>query len=318
MKKLTKQIIIILSVVLIFVCFDLIIYNVITKRYINDTSEGMIAKSIELDKFLPFEENSEIIKIEADKKITGELPVIDGAAALYPVFSAFVHSLYSKEDVIFDGTNFASESKLHYTNTRGAYKAIVDKEADIVFCVSPSKEQLEYAKQNNVELEFIPIGYEAFVFIVNKQNPIESLTQEQIRKIYSGEVIKWSSVGGDNTFIDALQRNEGSGSQSAMQNFMGNTKMKRNPIGILGRSIGFSFRYYVEGIVENGKVKMIAVDNIYPSKENIRNKQYPIVTEFYAVVRKNDPNPNIKLFIDFVLSEKGQRIIEESGYVSIR
>jgi phosphate transport system substrate-binding protein len=69
MKKLTKQIIIILSVVLIFVCFDLIIYNVITKRYINDTSEGMIAKSIELDKFLPFEENSEIIKIETDKNV---------------------------------------------------------------------------------------------------------------------------------------------------------------------------------------------------------------------------------------------------------
>ena len=101
--------------------------------------------------------------------------------------------------------NFTQESKLHYTNTRGAYKAIVDKEADIVFCVSPSKEQLEYAKENNVELEFIPIGYEAFVFIVNKQNPIESLTQEEIRKIYSGEFTKWSSVGGDNTFIDALQ-----------------------------------------------------------------------------------------------------------------
>lgn len=318
MNKLTKQIIIILSVILIFVFFDLSIYNVVTKRYINDTSEGMIAKSIELDKFLPFVENSEIVKIEAEQKIKGDLPIIDGAAALYPVFSAFVNSLYTKEDVIFDGMNFTQESKLHYTNTRGAYKAIVDKEADIVFCVSPSKEQLEYAKENNVELEFIPIGYEAFVFIVNKQNPIESLTQEEIRKIYSGEFTKWSSVGGDNTFIDALQRNEGSGSQSAMQNFMGDKEMKRNVLGIFGRSIGFSFRYYVEGIVENGKVKMIAVDNIYPSKENIRNKTYPIVTELYAVVRKDDPNPNIKLFIDFVLSEKGQRIVEESGYVSIK
>lgn len=318
MNKLTKQIIIILSVVLIFVFIDLMIYNVVTKRYINDTSEGMIAKSIELDKYLPFEENSEIVKIEADKKITGDPPVIDGAAALYPIFSSFVNSLYTKEDVIFDGTNFTNESKLHYTNTRGAYKAIVDKEADIVFCVSPSDEQLQYAKENNVELEFIPIGYEAFVFIVNKDNPINSLTQDQIRKIYSGEFINWKSVGGDNNFIDALQRNKGSGSQSAMENFMGDKEMKRNVLGIFGRSIGFSFRYYVEGIVENGKVKMIAVDGVYPNKENIKNKTYPIVNELYAVIRKDDPNPNIKLFIDFVLSEKGQRIVEESGYVSIK
>lgn len=318
MNKLTKQIIIIVSVVLIFVFFDLSIYNVVTKRYINDTSEGMIAKSIELDKFLPFEENSEIVKIEADQKITGNLPVIDGAAALYPVFSAFVNSLYTKEDVIFDGTDFTKESKLHYTNTRGAYKAIVDKEADIVFCVKPSDEQLKYAKDNNVELEFIPIGYEAFVFIVNKDNPINSLTQDQIRKIYSGEFTKWSSVGGDNTYIDALQRNKGSGSQSAMENFMVDKEMKRNVLGIFGRSIGFSFRYYVEGLVDNGKVKMIAVDGVYPNKENIKNKTYPIVTEFYAVIRKDDPNPNIKLFIDFVLSEEGQRIVEESGYVSIK
>ena len=192
----------------------------------------------------------------------------------------------------------------------------MDKEADIVFCVSPSDEQLQYAKENNVELEFIPIGYEAFVFIVNKDNPINSLTQDQIRKIYSGEFINWKSVGGDNNFIDALQRNKGSGSQSAMENFMGDKEMKRNVLGIFGRSIGFSFRYYVEGIVENGKVKMIAVDGVYPNKENIKNKTYPIVNELYAVVRKDDPNPNIKLFI--VLSEKGQRIVEESGYVSIK
>ena len=63
---------------------------------------------------------------------------------------------------------------------------------------------------------------------------------------------------------------------------------------------------------------MIAVDGVYPNKENIKNKTYPIVNELYAVVRKDDPNPNIKLFIDFVLSEKGQRIVEESGYVSIK
>ena len=317
MKKIIKQITILLSVVLIFIFLDLFIYNNITKRYINDTSEGMIAKSIELDKYLPFDENSKIVKIDSSLKLTGDLPTVDGAAALYPIFSAFVNAIYPKESVIFNGTDFTNESSLHYTNTRGAYKAIVDKEADIIFCVSPSKEQLEYAESKDVELVFLPIGYEAFVFIVNNDNPINNLSSDQIRKIYSGEYIKWSDVGGDNTFIDALQRNPGSGSQSAMENFMEGIKMKRNPIGIFGRAIGFSFRFYVSDIVENGKVKMISVDNVYPNKENVSNKSYPVVKELYAVYRKDDTNSNLKLFIDFILSNEGQSIVEGSGYVPL-
>lgn len=317
MNKRVKQYISIILLIAFFVLFDLSVYQFVTRRYINQTSKEMQAKSIELNKFLPFDEDSEIVKLDSAVKLSGELPVIDGAAALYPVFSGFVHAVYPEDSVSFDGENFTAESKLQYTNTRGAYQAVVDGTADVIFCAKPSEEQLAYAEQKNVELEFVPIGWEAFVFLVNQNNPVDNLSVEQIKKIYSGEIKKWSEVGGNNRYIDALQRNEGSGSQTAMLSFMDGKPMKRSILGCAGSAIGFSFRYYVEGIVGNGAVKMLSLNGVYPNKENIANGSYPIVSNFYAVYDKANDNPNIPILLDWILSEEGQRIVEESGYVPL-
>lgn len=313
-----RQIALILLLIAVFVGFDFSVYNLFTKRYINSTSEQMQAKSIELDKYLPFEEDSEVVRVDTEFKLTENLPVIDGAAALYPVFSGFVGSVYPEDSVIFDGENFAPESALHYTNTLRAYKAVVDGDADIVVCAEPSEAQLEYAQEQGVELEFMPIGKEAFVFIVNNENPVSNLTVEQIRGIYSGKYTNWSQVGGDNTIIDPVQRIEGSGSQSVMVSFMDGIPMKKNLLGFMGRAIGFSFRYYVSGIVDNGGVKMLSVNGVYPDKENISSGQYPITVDFYAVYRKDNSNPNVKSMLDWILSDDGQEIVEKSGYIPVK
>ncbi len=316
--KLAKQILAIALVAAVFAAFDIAVYNVVTKRYINPNSASMQAKSVELSKYLPFEENSEIVKLNSSFKLTGDLPVIDGAAALYPVFSAFVNAVYPDGSVIFDGENFTPDSALHYTNTRGAYKAIVDGEADLIFCAKPSEEQLAYANEKGVELELIPIGREAFVFIVNAENPVNSLTEQQVRDIYSGKIRNWSEVGGKNRLINALERNEGSGSQTRMLSFMGGEKIKRNAFAALtGSAIGFSFRYYVEGMVGNSGVKMLSINGVYPDKEHIANGEYPLSSNFYAVCRKDDENENLRGLIGWILSDEGQRIIDESGYVPL-
>ena len=301
-----------------FAAFDIVVYNIFTKRYVNDTSPEMQAKSIELSKYLPFDKNSGIVKIDSVTKLSGDLPVIDGAAALYPVFSGFVNAVYPSGSVSCDGENFVPDSALQFHNTRGAYAAIVDDTADIVICAAPSKEQLEYAEQNGVELELVPIGREAFVFIVNKNNPVDNLTVEQVKGIYSGEIKKWSEVGGENRYIDALQRNAGSGSQTAMLSFMDGVQMKRSLTGLFGSAMGFSFRYYVEGIVENSDVKMLSLNGVYPSPENIADESYPLVSSFYAVYRKDDTNPNIPVLINWILSDEGQRIVGESGYAPLK
>ena len=310
----------ILSLVLIaalFVGFDLSLYGLFTRRCTSTFGDGLRGRSIKAADYLPFGEQTAIVQIDTAEMLTGELPVLDGASALLPVYAAVFHALYPEDAWAFDGENYTPESTLQYRNTRGAYQAIVDGGADLIFCAAPSEKQLAYAAEKGVELELFPIGLEAFVFLVNEKNPVDGLTQAQLRDIYGGEITNWSQVGGPDRLIAPLQRNEGSGSQSRFLAFMEGRATKHGPFAFLGASIGFSFRYYVDGITKAKGVKMLAVDGFYPDVENIRSGAYPLSGEFYAVFRKDDMNPNIQRVIDFLRSPEGRRIVSESGYVTL-
>ena len=103
-----------------------------------------------------------------------------------------------------------------------------------------------------------------------------------------------------------------------MNSFMGDREIApKSPLAITGGSIGFSFRYYMDGIVANSGVKMLSLNGVYPSAENIQNGTYPIIAKFYAIYRADNKNENIPVLIDWILSDEGQKLIEESGYVRI-
>ncbi len=311
------KIISLITLISSFVIIDLTIFGLFTSLVLPSGSAVMRAKSIELGEYLPFEKNSKIIKKNDNLSLTGEKPIIDSAAALYPISSSFVNAIYNKEDVKFINDNFTSSSKLQMNNTRNCYKGIVDGNIDIGLLAKPSSQQLEYASKNNVELILEPIGYESFVFLVNKNNPIDSLTIEQVKGIYSGKYTNWSELGGYNKEIIPLQRNESSGSQTAFLSLMNGEKTISKSLNIFGSAIGFSFRYYVEDVVKNGNVKMISLNDVYPNKENIQNKSYPIVSNFYAVYSSKNTNPNVKKVVDWMKLDIAQEIINEVGYVGL-
>lgn len=316
MSKLKKQIMTLALVAASFILFNLGIYFCFTVRYIDTSAELMQSKSIELDKYLPFDENSLITDFDTEIQLYGDLPVLDGATALFPVYSAFMNSVYPEGSCTFDGADFAPESLLQKRGTGGAYKAIVSGDADIIFVAQPSEQQIDFAEENDVELEYVPIGYEGFVFIVNKENPVDNLTAEQLKGIYSGNYTNWKYVGGENVPINALQRVENSGSQTAMIAFMGDTPLMESTTNLFGRSIGYSFRFYVTDLAGKANIKLLSVNGIYPDKENIRSGAYPITDSFYAVYRKDNDNPNVAKLIEWITSLEGQQIVEDSGYVS--
>lgn len=315
--KLFKQIAAVTAIAALFISFDLYVYFTCTKPLQASGSLEKKTSSIEVADYLPFDENSLIVDIKDELPLTGELPVIDGAEGLYPVYSAFVNAVYPESSVQFDGEKFAPASKLQMRNTLKAYSGVVDGTADIAVCASPSREQLSYADEKGVELEFVPIGKDAFVFLVNANNPISDLTGEQIRGIYGGEYKNWSELGGKNIPINPIQRLEGSGSQTAFLNFMNGAETVKNYSAYRGSPIGFSFRFYTTGMRENDGVKILSLGGIYPDVQNISSGAYPITGEFYAVYSKSNDNPNIPILIDWFLSENGQKIIEETGYVPV-
>ena len=327
--KLFKQMLALILTFAFFAAFNLSMYQLLTRRLSNNFSGATQAQMIDVGDYLPHEEDSDLPHVDASLQLTGKLPVLDGAAALVPVYAAVIDNIYPEGCVTYEGgafsddnfygENFADDSVMQYNNTVRGYQAIVDGTTDILFCAGPSEEQKRYAEENGVTLVYVPIGLEGFVFFVNEKNPVENLTAEQIRKIYAGEYTNWSEVGGANRIINPVTRLEGSGSQTAFASFMGDYEIgKKSPWAITGASIGFSFRYYMDGIVGNDSVKMLSLNGVYPSAENIRNRTYPIVAQFYAIYRADNENENIDILIDWLLSEEGQRLIEEAGYVRIR
>lgn len=317
MTKLTKQIAALLGTALYFAAFNFTVYENLTKRCHDQTSAEMQAKSVEVSEYLPFDAESKIAAVDSAVKLSDKPPVIDGAAGLFPVYSAFVHAVYPESSVHYDGERFTQESAMQYTNTRGAYQAIAEGTIDIAVCVKPSDAQLAYAKEQGADLDFIPLGYDAFVFLVNGSNPVENLSCQQVRDIYAGKLHTWSQVGGKHLPIDAKQRNPGSGSQSAMESFMDGQDMHANPFGFLGSAIGYSFRYYVSDLVGNGGVKMLSLDGVSPTPAHIADGSYPVVSSFFAVYDRHNTHPDLPVLLEWMQSDEAQKIIADTGFIPL-
>jgi phosphate transport system substrate-binding protein len=218
----------ILSVVLVTVLVNGFIFMTVTRRVGNNFSSASQRKMIDVSKYLPFEEGSDLAKVDSSLKFEegDDLPVLDGAAALVPIYASVIDNCYPEGSVTYEGgefsddnfygENFADDSVMQYQNTIRGFDAMVDGSVDLFFTAHPSKEQLQSAAEKGVELEIVPVGLEAFVFFVNSKNPVDGLTADQIRDIYTGKITNWNEVGGPSKLINPLVRIKGSGSQTMM------------------------------------------------------------------------------------------------------
>lgn len=280
--------------------------------------------------YIPFTNSKKLAHLDSVSTLhfskEDQLPIIDGATALFPVYCSFVEAVYPNDCEIRNYVNF--------NTTKGAYRRLIDGENDIIFVAKPSKEQIETAEKAGIEFNMYPIGYEAFVFLVNKNNPVESLTIQQIKDIYTGKIANWKDIGGKNQTIRPFQREKNSGSQTAFIALMGKdtdllppeTHQISGMDGLIevvsdyqnhSNAIGYSFRYYVETMKNNTNIKILKLNDIEATRENIRNKTYPITDNFYAITVKGKETENVKKFINWILSEQGQGLIEKVGYVSL-
>jgi len=300
--------------------------------WINPTVSEESEAAPDLTLYAPFLDGSKIARLDkqSELKLVDNLPILDGATALYPVYAAFANAVYNEE--IF------TQNTVICTNTRSAYEAIIAGDRDIIFVAGASEQQIAAAKSAGVDLIFTPIGHEAFVFLVGKENPVDNITYQQLRNIYSGKTAYWNTLGWrEGGKIIAFQRPDGSGSQTGLQkmimknlplqvpqplpdkNLIGtNSLMKQVSVEWQGvqPAIGYSYRYYATTMYANPDTKLLKINGIEPSIENIQNGSYPFVGDFYAVTN-GEPQGNTKLFIDWILSPQGQEIIEKTGYTPL-
>jgi len=257
-------------------------------------------------------------------------PKTDGSTVTIPLSEAIAAQLtgLSLEEV---------RPYILHNKTHPAYINLIDGKVDIIFVTSPSEDELAYAKERGVILEVIPIVSEAFVFLTHVDNPVKSLTLEEIRQIYAGNITSWAKVGGPDIPIAAYQRPVNSGSQTGFLDLVMKdlppmeppTELVMAGMGDLIEAVaayenipdalGYSYYYFVVDMWGNESVTLMEVDGVYPTKDTISNGEYPVRTAYYAVIRSDEPkNSAVRQVIDWILSEEGQTLAEEVGYVKIK
>lgn len=277
-----------------------------------------------------------------------ELPRLDGATAAYPVYAAFVEAVYKEL-----GDYYARDQKMaeryglfvmveeypysivRCSKTPQAYENLINGQTDIIFVAEPSQGHLEKIRAKQDEFVLTPMGSDAFVFFTNTQNPVSNLSVGQLQDIYAGRITNWREVGGDRARILAYQRPEDSGSQTVMLSRVMQGEAMQEPTTItyaggMGQvisqvadyqnarnAIGYTFMYYSSSMIQNDRIKYLAVDGVAPRTETVRSKEYPFTVPFYAVTLKSNTNPNVAKLLEWITSEEGQSLVEKTGYVPV-
>lgn len=281
--------------------------------------------------------------------IARDYPKVDGSTSTQPlhvvvackafgVRCAWQESLFSEKTMgpdlmqsvraeagkVFDATR--------HTGTNPAYVNLIQGKADLILVArAPSEDELKLAKEHRVELDARAFALDAFVILVNVQNPLDDLKIENVRDVYTGKITNWATFGGKGQ-IKAYQRGRNSGSQELMEALvMKGAPMIKAPemiietmmgaVNAIGRDplgIGYSVYYYVTFMLPDKNVKLVGVNGVKPTSDNIATRAYPLTAEVYAVTRKNMPRESTATMLrDWLFTDEGRATIVTSGYVPL-
>jgi phosphate transport system substrate-binding protein len=278
-------------------------------------------------------------------------PRVDGSTSTYPMQVMIACTILGvdcawTEGDFFDTTrriaplNPLADSQemeiifnLNHSGTHDAYINLIEKDVDLILVArEPSEDELEVARRKRVRLDVQPVALDAFVFLVHIDNPVESLSLDQIRAIYTGEITNWAELGGLDAEIHTYQRNPNSGSQELMEklvmrgeamldspdmilmSMMGPfSAIREDPLGI-----GYSVYFYAANIFPDENVRVIPIQGIEPTSESIAGHTYPLGTDVYAVLREDTTiDYQARLLRDWLVTMDGQEAVAASGYVRL-
>lgn len=273
---------------------------------------------------------------EAEPILTpDEFPITDGSTACIPLIAQIMADTTGLDlETAQSAVNINTTAQawrnlgLYGSNSGDAVKLIIAYEAP-----DSVKKELE---TDGDPLDQKAIGRDALVFIVNEDNPVQSLTQQQLKDIYAGKITNWKDVGGKDQEIVAFQRRADSGSQTLFQKLLiqggelmdAPTELAPTAMGELvdsiaqynntANAIGFSVYYYIDQMYSKPGLRLLAVDGVTPSNETIADQSYPLCNEFYAAILQASgaDTPEREIY-DWLSTDAGRACVEKSGYVAV-
>ncbi len=257
-------------------------------------------------------------------------PRMDGSTSMVPLGEAIASVLLGESrEAVSDLTQF--------NRTTQSFRNLMAGQCDILIVGEPNADVYTDMETQGFDADIETIATDALIFVVNENNPVDNLTTEQVRKIYSGEITNWSEVGGNDAPIVAFQRNKSAGSQALMVKLiMQDTPLAEAPLeyvaddmGMLMESvksydnsanaIGYSVYYYANDMKMAQGLKILSIDGVQPNAQTIRSGEYPHRNAYYCVIPADAPvdSPN-RILYDWLMTDEGQHLIAGEGYVSVK
>jgi len=175
------------------------------------------------------------------------------------------------------------------------------------------------------DLNVFVIARDGIAIVVNEDVAVADLTIDQIKGIFGGTITNWKEVGGEDKAIIVVSREEGSGTRAAFEEMVLGDDVLITDTAILQPSNGSvrttvsttpdSIGYLSFGYLDE-TTKAVAVEGVEPTEENASDGSYPIVRPL-NMITKGAPEGVVKAFLDYILSEEGQAIVSEEGYISV-
>ena len=170
------------------------------------------------------------------------------------------------------------------------------------------------------------IAIDGIAVITNKNNEVKDLTLEQVKDIYTGKITNWKEVGGKDAPIVVVSREDGSGTRDGFQENVGFESEELTKDAQISDGSGNiksivegnenSIGYISFGYVDD-KVNALTIDGVELTVENVKDNKYAIARPFLLVNKEDKISEEGTKFIEFILSEEGQKIVEDKGFISI-
>ena len=256
-----------------------------------------------------------------EQKSSGETVVIAGSTSVQPLSEVMAEE--------FMADNEGASVEVQGGGSGQGIKSIEEGIADIGSLSREVKDE----EKGSVKEEYI-IAMDGVAVVVNTETETEDITIEELEKIYTGEITNWKELGGKDAEITVVSREEGSGTRGAFTEITGvlvkddegNETDNTTADALVQPSTGSVIKTvsstpdsigYVSLAAVSDEVKALKVEGVEASKDTVLDGTYKISRPF-VYVTGNDISESAKAFIDFVLSDKGQELVEENGFIPVQ
>lgn len=201
--------------------------------------------------------------------------------------------------------------------------------------IAMASREIQLAERQRYEtptkrFKVIPVGFDAICLVVSPEvydSGVTMLTRDEVKQIYAGDITNWDELGGPDMEIFVIGRKPGSGTRDTFLEAIFGSKESETPGVIIESADSSEVKTAIQGsdnaigymgysYVMRGDTRVISLDGIAPTVENIKNGTYPIARKLYFVTL-GEPTVGARAYIDYVLSQDGQQIAAENGFIPI-